>query len=30
MATLLWIGVGLMSLWAAASRHRERRRPSRE
>ena len=30
MATLLWIGVGLMSVWAAASRHRERRRPSRE
>ena len=28
-ATLLWIGAGLMSLWAAASRHRERRPASR-
>lgn len=25
-ATLLWTGVGLVTLWAAASRHRERRR----
>jgi hypothetical protein len=25
-ATLLWTGVGLAALWAAASRHRERRR----
>ena len=25
-ATLLWIAVGLVSLWAAVSRHRERRR----
>ena len=25
-ATLLWIGAGLLALWAAASRHRERRR----
>ncbi len=25
-ATLLWTGVGLLALWAAASRHRERRR----
>ena len=30
IATLLWISVGLVSLWAAASRHRERRRASRE
>jgi hypothetical protein len=26
MATLLWTGAGLVSLWAAASRHREGRR----
>jgi len=26
LATLLWMGVGLVLLWAAASRHRERRR----
>ncbi|HET9451475.1 MAG TPA: hypothetical protein VFO83_11355 [Aggregicoccus sp.] len=26
LATLLWMGVGLTALWAAASRHRERRR----
>ena len=26
-ATLLWTGGGLLALWAAASRHRERRRP---
>lgn len=26
MATLLWTGAGLLALWAAASRHRERRR----
>ena len=25
-ATLLWTGAGLVALWAAASRHRERRR----
>ena len=25
-ATLLWTGAGLLALWAAASRHRERRR----
>ena len=25
-ATLLWTGAGLAALWAAASRHRERRR----
>ena len=25
-ATLLWTGIGLVALWAAASRHRERRR----
>lgn len=25
-ATLIWMGVGLLALWAAASRHRERRR----
>ncbi|GLC26975.1 hypothetical protein [Roseisolibacter agri] len=25
-ATLLWTGLGLLALWAAASRHRERRR----
>ena len=29
IATVLWISVGLVSLWAAASRHRERRRASR-
>ena len=27
-ATLLWISAGLLSVWAAASRHRERRRAS--
>lgn len=27
VAAALWIGVGLLALWAAASRHRERRRP---
>jgi hypothetical protein len=27
VATLLWTGAGLLALWAAASRHRERRRP---
>ena len=27
LATLLWTGAGLLSLWAAASRHREHRRP---
>ena len=26
VATLLWMGAGLVLLWAAASRHRERRR----
>ena len=26
IATLLWTGAGLLALWAAASRHRERRR----
>jgi hypothetical protein len=26
-ATLLWTGAGLLTLWAAASRHRESRRP---
>jgi hypothetical protein len=26
IATLLWTGAGLIALWAAASRHRERRR----
>ena len=26
LATLLWTGAGLLTLWAAASRHRERRR----
>jgi hypothetical protein len=26
LATLLWTGAGLLALWAAASRHRERRR----
>jgi hypothetical protein len=26
VATLLWTGAGLLALWAAASRHRERRR----
>ena len=26
VATLLWLGAGLAALWAAASRHRERRR----
>jgi hypothetical protein len=25
-ATLLWTGAGLLALWAAASRHGERRR----
>lgn len=27
VGTLLWTGAGLAALWAAASRHRERRRP---
>ena len=27
IAALLWIGAGLLALWAAAWRHRERRRP---
>ena len=26
IATLLWTGAGLLALWVAASRHRERRR----
>ena len=26
VATVLWSGIGLLALWAAASRHRERRR----
>jgi hypothetical protein len=26
IAALLWTGAGLLAIWAAASRHRERRR----